>query len=188
MIINQALKEWDIAVKALATGKTILLLRKGGIRETGGNFEVKYRTVVLYPTYEHQKTHLLKPEFASQITPVPSGWHPETIQINSWTEITNIFSVKQETIVKQLCPYHIWSEEFISDRLKWKANQPLYILSLRVYNLRKPVVVPYNASYGGCQSWIELLEPTDITDSIPILDESEYNKRLNAICKIINHE
>ena len=29
--IKQALKEWNVAVEALEAGKTILLLRKGGI-------------------------------------------------------------------------------------------------------------------------------------------------------------
>ena len=39
--IDHALKEWDSAVKALSLGKTVLLLRKGGIREVGGKFSVK---------------------------------------------------------------------------------------------------------------------------------------------------
>lgn len=188
MLISHALKEWDVSVRSLAAGKTILLLRKGGIREIGGNFQVKYRTVLLYPTYEHQKPHLVKPEFAPQITPVPSGWHPETIKISSWADITDIFAVSSEIIVKQLLPYHIWSEEFVSDRLNWKPSQPLYLLLLRVYNLAKSVSIPYDVSYGGCQSWINILEPMDLTDSIPILDESEYAKQVNAIDKIINHE
>ena len=94
----------------------------------------------------------------------------------------------KETIVKQLFSYHIWSEEFVSDRLKWKPSQPLYLLLLRVYNLAKSVSIPYDVSYSGCQSWIDLLEPIDLTDSIPILDESEYVKQVNTIYKIINHE
>ena len=188
MLISHALKEWDVAVRSLAAGKTILLLRKGGIREVGGNFQVKYRTVLLYPTYEHQKPHLFKPEFVHHITPAPSSWHPETIKISSWADITDIFAVSSEIIVKQLLPYHIWSEEFVSDRLKWKPSQPLYLLLLRVYNLAKSVSIPYDVSYSGCQSWIDILEPMDLTDSIPILDESEYAKQVNAIYKIINHQ
>jgi hypothetical protein len=187
MAISQALKEWDVAVRSLAAGKTILLLRKGGIREVSSNFQVKYRTVLLYPTYEHQKPHLLKPEFAQQITPVPSGWHPETIPINCWAEITDIFSLNRETSVNLLFPYHIWTEEFVSDRLKWKANQPLYLLLLRVHNLRNPVSIFYDTSYGGCQSWINIVETIDIADSHPILDEPEYTKRKNLIFEIINH-
>ncbi|BCX07554.1 MAG: hypothetical protein KatS3mg066_1413 [Fischerella sp.] len=35
-----ALKEWAVAVTALEAGKTIMLLRKGGIHERNGRFQV----------------------------------------------------------------------------------------------------------------------------------------------------
>jgi len=35
---THALKEWAVAVDALEQGKTIMLLRKGGIHEQGGRF------------------------------------------------------------------------------------------------------------------------------------------------------
>lgn len=57
---NHALKEWAVAVDALAEGKTILLLRKGGIKEEGNRFRVAYEEILLYPTYEHQQPNLLK--------------------------------------------------------------------------------------------------------------------------------
>ena len=50
-----ALKEWAVAVNALESGKTIMLLRKGGIHERGGRFQVAHEQVLLYPTYEHQQ-------------------------------------------------------------------------------------------------------------------------------------
>ena len=39
--LTSALKEWAVAVEALEQGKTIMLLRKGGISEQGGRFQVK---------------------------------------------------------------------------------------------------------------------------------------------------
>ncbi|NJL44810.1 MAG: DUF1802 family protein [Leptolyngbyaceae cyanobacterium SM2_3_12] len=41
MVIDWALKEWDAAVTALGQGQTVLLLRKGGIREQAGQFSVR---------------------------------------------------------------------------------------------------------------------------------------------------
>ncbi len=70
MKLTQALKEWAVAVEALESAKTIMLLRKGGIREQGGRFTVAQDQVLLYPTYEHQQPHLLKPAYSSQIQPV----------------------------------------------------------------------------------------------------------------------
>ena len=100
--LSFALKEWNIAVKALEKGQTILLLRKGGIKEISGQFQVNHNPVLLYPTYEHQKPHLLKSDYTAFVKPVPSGWHPETIEISSWANITNIFQVQDFSIIKQL--------------------------------------------------------------------------------------
>lgn len=172
------LKEWAVAVDALEQGKTIMLLRKGGIHEQNGRFKVTHDRTLLYPTYEHQQPLLLKPDYASQVHPVASGWHPETVRIGSWAEITDILSVSNESVVT-LLPFHIWNEQFISDRLRWKSRQPLHILLLRTYKLVEPQIIPYRPEYGGCKSWIDLAEVISITDAAPVLDDAAY-KRLVA--------
>ena len=184
--ITHALKEWAIAVKALEEGKTILLLRKGGIREGGGRFQVKYQQVLLYPTYEHQKPNLLKPEYGSKVTLVTSDWQPEMVRIGSWAEITDIFSVTDELIADRLLPYHIWNDRFVSERLHWKAQQPLYILLLRTYKLPQPLIITYRKEYGCCKSWIDLIEPISLEGSIPVLDENEYPNRVGVIRQIVS--
>ena len=55
-----ALKEWAVTVQALAQGRQVLLLRKGGIHEEGKDFRVVHPEFLLYPTYEHQREDLLK--------------------------------------------------------------------------------------------------------------------------------
>ena len=67
LTINNALKEWAIAINALETGKTIMLLRKGGIREKGGSFRVAHNRVLLYPTYEHQQAVMLKADYCIKL-------------------------------------------------------------------------------------------------------------------------
>jgi hypothetical protein len=181
---THALKEWAVAVDALEHGKTIALLRKGGIKEEGNRFQVAHNQILLYPTYEHQQPNLLKAEYAPQVKPVTSGWHPETVRIGSWAEITDILPVSDESTVTALLPYHIWNDRFVSDRLKWKPRQPLYILLLRTYRLPHPQVIPYNSEYGGCRSWIDLAEPISLEGVVPVLDESEYTQQVAAIRKM----
>jgi hypothetical protein len=179
--LTQALKEWDIAVRALEQGETILLLRKGGIKEEKGRFSVKYDRVLLFPTFEHQKPELLKPQYSPLVTPVTLLWHPQTVRMGSWAEITDILTVTEEETVGRLLPYHIWNEKLVSDRLHWKPKQPLYLLLLRVYQLPEPLQIPYSPTYGGCQSWIELLEPLSINGSVAVLEDGEYHQRVAAI-------
>ncbi|MGD1809071.1 DUF1802 family protein [Dapis sp. BLCC M126] len=178
-----ALKEWNVAVNALENGNTIMLLRKGGIREQGGDFTVAHQQVLLYPTFEHQQPNLLKPEYANQVPIVDSGWHPEKIKISSFAEITNVLPVTDKSILNKLFVYHIWNEKFVSDRLKWKPQQSLYILLLRTYKLEKVYEIFYRPEYGGCRSWIDLATSINITNLFPVLNDDNYRSLSSKICQ-----
>ncbi|MBD2125906.1 DUF1802 family protein [Microcoleus sp. ZQ-A2] len=182
---THALKEWAVAVDALEQGKMIMLLRKGGIKEEGNRFSVTHNRIFLYPTYEHQQPNLLKPEYDSQVTPVTSGWHPETVQISSWAEITDILVVSDEKAVVRLLPYHIWNEQFVSDRLRWKPRQSLFILLLRTYRLPQPQLIGYRPEYGGCRSWIDLTEAINLEGIVPVLDDTTYTAQVTQIRKVL---
>ncbi|MFM2311211.1 MAG: hypothetical protein RLZZ04_487 [Cyanobacteriota bacterium] len=182
--LNHALKEWAIAVDALSRGKTIVLLRKGGIREA--DFQVQHHHVWLYPTYEHQKPQLLKPEYAAQVTPVESGWHPETVNITSYSEITDVLSVSKKEQIEALQPYHIWHEQMISDRFQWQPQRPLTVLLLRVYRLETPQVIPYDNAYGGCKSWVDLSTPIAGDSLTPVMSDGEYTAQVKKIQALIS--
>lgn len=184
---TRALKEWNVAVNALESGQTIMLLRKGGIREQAGHFNVPDKQVLLYPTFEHQQPDLLKPDFAPQVKTVESGWHPQTVRIGSWAQITDILLVAWEPAIAAVFPYHIWHEKFVGDRLNWKKSQPIYILLLRTYLLATPLEIPYIAEYGGCRSWIDLAEAVSLEGSVPVLSETKYIKLSMEIRNAIAH-
>ncbi|MCB8751654.1 DUF1802 family protein [Planktothrix agardhii] len=187
-VTNYALKEWDIAIQALEMGETIMLLRKGGIREQGGKFKVDHDKILLYPTFEHQKPTLLKPEYANLVQPVASGWHPETVKISSFAEITNILSwnnAQDESLINSLIKYHIWNQAFVRDRLQFKPDQPLYILLLRTYKLEKVYNIAYHPSYGGCRSWIDLKETISLENMVPILTQENYDQQVSTIHQIL---
>jgi hypothetical protein len=183
-LLTHALKEWNVAVNALEAGKMLILLRKGGISEDSKHFTVPYRQIWLYPTYEHQKPELLKPEYSSLVTPVESGWHPETIRIGSCAEITQVFSGSEAEQIEALSPYHIWNEQFVSDRLKWKPRQPISVLLLRTYRLIEPILIPYHDAYKGCKSWLDLVEPISTQGIMPVLDDNVFAEKQAEICAI----
>jgi hypothetical protein len=187
-VTNYAFKEWDIAIQALELGETIILLRKGGIREQGGKFKVDHDKILLYPTFEHQKPTLLKPKYANLVQPVASGWHPETVKISSFAEITNILSwnnAQDEYSINSLIKYHIFNQEFVRDRLQFKPDQPLYILLLRTYKLEKVYNIAYHPSYGGCRSWIDLKETISLENMVPILTQENYDQQVSTIDQIL---
>jgi hypothetical protein len=180
--MQSALKEWAIAVQALTSGETILLLRKGGIREAG--FAIAHRCVWLYPTYEHQKPHLLKPQYA-EVQPVPSGWHPETVAIEAWAQITHGIEVRSAAAIEALLPFHVWNEQFVAERLKWKPKIPVTVLALRVYKLPEAQEIRFRSEYGGCKSWIELEDDLGTETAEPVLGDREYASLIEALGKKI---
>ncbi|MGA7934016.1 MAG: DUF1802 family protein [Kovacikia sp.] len=183
-----ALKEWKVAVEALEQGEMFLLLRKGGIREVGGRFSLIHDRVLLYPTYEHQKPHLLKAKYASQVVPVEPGWHPSTVRIGSWAVITDTFQVTNPAWLDALLPFHIWNPDFVFERLKWKPSQFLSLLLLRVYRLASPVIIPYDPGYGSCKSWLDLHQAIALDHSIPVFTQEEYQQQVSKIQAIVGQQ
>ena len=181
-----ALKEWAVATDALVGGETIMLLRKGGIREEGKHFRVAHDEVLLYPTYEHQQPELLLRHYAERVAPVASGWHPETVTIRGWARITEIFQVSEAATVEALAPYHIWNERFAAERFGWKPRHPLYVLLLRAYRLPEAQTIPYVAEYGGCRSWIDLQQPLALEGMRPALSDVEYEARAGEIRAVVD--
>ncbi|MGK7912554.1 MAG: DUF1802 family protein [Synechococcus sp.] len=172
--LKTALKEWTVAVQALVDGDTILLLRKGGIREEGGQFRVRSNHILLYPTVEHQKPHLLKTHYAEDVQVAKAGWHPDRIELSAWATIDTILPVRNQASLDRVLPFHVWNQRFVSERMNWKPHQPLYLLLLRTYRLPSSVSIPYLSAYGGCRSWIALEKDINLDGSHPVLSDSAY--------------
>ena len=184
--IQTALKEWSVAVDALAKGETIVLLRKGGIKEHKGRFVAQADRAVLFPTFEHQKPELLKPYYQSSVTPVSPGWHPPTIELKAWAEISDIFLTTDEEKVSALAGFHIWQPQLAQERLKWKPQQPLYVMALRVYALAEPAIIPWSESYRGCRSWVELDEALAVEKALPAIADTDYKAEVSKIAALLS--
>lgn len=177
-----ALKEWAVTVDALARGQQILLLRKGGIHETGKDFRVIHREFLLYPTYEHQRADLLKPAEQPALSQLLAARPPaDTITFSHWARAEEILEVEAQERVDDLSPHHIWTDEYAQSRLRWKPMLPLSILLLRVYRLAAPVAVPYLKEYGGCTSWVDIMPRIDLGPLEPALPDDEFAREVAAV-------
>jgi hypothetical protein len=177
-----AFKEWAVTVRALATGKQIVLLRKGGIREEGREFRVEEPRFLLYPTYEHQRADLLqepyRPDLAAVLAEVPE---PGTVRLAYWAEVTDIYQTLEAAEVEALAPHYIFTTSYAEERLRWRPKKPLYILLLRTYRLPTTHAVPVRPSYLGCKSWVELEAPISLEGLVPVLDDAAYEARRAAV-------
>src|SRR3954469_6548443 len=90
-LLNVALKEWATVCEALGAGRQIILLRKGGIFEAAGGFEIEHRQFLLFPTYVHQNPHMLKNEGIKWFE--PRSTEPDQIKLAAAGTITNIIQL-----------------------------------------------------------------------------------------------
>ncbi|TBL75100.1 DUF1802 family protein [Paenibacillus thalictri] len=182
-----ALKEWAVAVDALKQGRQILIMRKGGIREETKHFQIESSRFFLFPTFEHQRKELIKPEYQDMLDGTLSGWNPQqtTVTIDTFAELALDIEVSEQPELDKLAPFHIWTDHFAEERLKWKRKNPLHIMLLRVYSLNHPATLPIVDSYNGCRSWIQLEAELSDLDKRPVLDDAAFAREADKIKMIL---
>ena len=173
-----ALKEWAIICKALEDGKQMLLLRKGGIMEYRKGFEVKHNEFLLYPTFEHQSVESIKVEYKEKLKEILEEQNKYYYYYNNnrkeidkdnknfntssnniiklFAKVEDVIEISDKLILSELRDYHIWSDEYVTMRMNYNPSKPMSILLLRIYKLRKPLIVDINDKWAGCKSWIDI--------------------------------
>lgn len=178
--LTVALKEWAVVQRSLLEGHQILLLRKGGLIEESGDFDLRAAQFLLYPTYEHETERAgdLQPCFAQWLREEEARKTlPTEIRLEAAAEVTDVVRVDDRTKLLTLAPQHIWSPQFIHGRYDWEPYKPVFVLLLRAYRLSAPVVRPVLRQYGGCRSWIELDLPVSTTGATPAVSDERYERR-----------
>jgi hypothetical protein len=181
--LQVALKEWAVVCQALASGRQIILLRKGGIQEAAGGFELEHPQFLLFPTYLHQNAQMLKPDAAKDVQPQTE--EPATITLSQAGEVTDIVRLHSRAQMQAIDAEHIWADPLIDMRFNYRPWNPLYLLLVRVYRLREAVQIENTPAYAGCKSWVPLEKPVSCDGALAALDESRYAAQRRAILQRI---
>ena len=185
MLPNQsqiAFKEWAVTVNALAQGRQVLLMRKGGIHEVTKDFRVAHPEFLLYPTYEHQNADLLKASSQSLFEETLTNSIPtDTITFSIWAQVTETIKVVELEKVQELSNHHIWTNQYTESRLRWKPMVPLSIMLLRVFKLEEPVTIPWIKEYAGCTSWVEIMPKINLGQLPPAMNDRDYQNSVASI-------
>ena len=171
-----------MAVNALAAGKQIMVLRKGGIHRDDKEFRVVHREFLLYPTYEHQQAELLKDDYHQDLAEtLKEDDVPGLVTLSCWTEVTDLFELREDETLERLSPYHIWTSQYAGKRLHWRPKHPLAVALLRVYRLQQPQALPVLDEYEGCKSWVDLGQEVPLGYMAPVLADDEYERKADEI-------
>ena len=185
-MLRVAFKEWAAICRALALGRQAIILRKGGIAETGGSFEPEHNRFWLYPTYVHQQQGGLKPDAAELVHAAEADRPPASIlRLSHFVEVKAIYRVEKLFGVLLLEDLHCWSEETVRQRFAYRAPG-LYVLAVRVFALPRPHQLPEHATYAGCRTWVDLSRDLPTDDTRPVLSDGQFEDLLLSLSRRLN--
>lgn len=185
MTSRVALKEWAIVVEALAEGQQVLLVRKGGIRDPKGAFQLEHREFLLYPTFEHQSEDVVRTvrsefreRFASVCAAPKEG---DTVSLQVYAGVAGCTEIRDPKELHGLERYHIWTPQFFEDRMRYRPQAPTLLVVVRAYRLPQPIPHPMRPEYAGCKSWVPLLDAIPIEGAQPVMDNQRFRAALQEI-------
>lgn len=151
-----ALKEWAAVCRALAAGQQDVILRKGGIAETGGTFRAEHVAFLLYPTYFHEHRTGIRPECVVHYEQAEADRPlPGTIRLTHYCRVRSVRVVTDLSEALALGPRHILTEEVVRQRFAYRTPG-LIILEVETHPLPRPSIIPERPEYAGCKSWVVL--------------------------------
>ena len=165
-----AFKEWSYIVTALGKGKQSIILRKGGISEENGDFELKGKEFILFPTLFHQAEQLIKPSWLPGLKSEQYYEHPEKVRIKYFARVVESQVLTDWEKVKKLDAFHAWKEEIIKERFTRWENK-IQLLVVQIFELGAAQDISLTPEYEGCKSWIELNEQIDLIGR-PVVNKS----------------
>lgn len=180
-MLNIAFKEWAVICKALAEGRQALILRKGGIAETGGQFKPEHKRFWLYPTFSHENPDGIKPDAievfrSAEAERTPAG----SVRLSHFAEVHSVYHVQQLHGALLLDDLHVWSEATVRQKFEYRTPG-VYVLPVRVYQASVPYEVHETAEYAGCRTWVNLERGLSTADAMPVLSEAAFNSLLDTI-------
>lgn len=158
-----ALKEWEPVCDRLGRGADVLVLRKGGLLETG--FHVDHREFFLFPTRFHAKGE--EP--------------PARVDLRWYARVEDDLPVTELSVARRLEGLHAVPWEDVERRFHYGKQPGLHAIVLRTWRLERPPAVEDARAYDGCRSWVELRDELPVGEALPALDEAAFDARRNAV-------
>ncbi|MBT5925959.1 MAG: DUF1802 family protein [Verrucomicrobia bacterium] len=175
--MEAAFKEWRVIVDTLGRGDQVVIMRKGGIDEGENGFEIKHQRFWLFPTQFHQQKDMVIPTVADQMEPSSING---TIPIQYHCEVVTHFELTQTDQITKLRGQHAWKDEVLIQRMTSGTRNQLHALLVRVSQLPTPKEITMQDEYGGCRSWIQLKESLNPNNTVPIIKEELFAKKIQA--------
>src|SRR5450755_4145361 len=115
--LRHAFKEWAVICKALAKGRQAVVLRKGGIAEKTGAFQVEHTRFWLYPTYVHQQRGGVTADALPLLEQAEAERPPPgVVRLTHFAETSGVYHLHNLPAALLLGGMHCWSAATVRAR------------------------------------------------------------------------
>jgi len=174
---SAALKEWAAVEALLAGGDVSVLIRKGGLIERRGEFEVEHRRFWLFPTQYHQNPPELRPDFHWALEAArDSRPRDGRLPLRLLLEVDSAFRIEDEALLPEIAPLQPYTEEVLRSRFHYRDRPYLHALLVRAFVREDPCPIRRRPSYRGCVSWVPLEEEVPEEGLRPVLDDGSFDR------------
>jgi hypothetical protein len=185
-MLQYAFKEWAVICRALTEGRQSLILRKGGIAETTGDFAVEHTRFWLFPTYVHQQRQGIKAAAVPLLEQVEAERPPTgVVRLTHFAEVAGAYRVRNLTLALMLDHMHLWSEETVRSRFNYR-HAGIFVLPVRVFQAAHEWDLPVTSSYEGCKSWVDLGRELPTEGARPVLGDKDFRDVLRSLDLLLN--
>jgi len=174
MVLRHALKEWAVICRLIAEGRQAILLRKGGIAETAGEFQLEHDTFWLYPTYVHQQQEGIGPNLHPLLQEVQKNQPPAGIvRFTHFATAPRAYLADSLDSLLSLQDLHGWSEKTVRARFAYRWPG-LFVIPMRVYLAAETHELSELVEYAGCKSWVDLATELATDGGKPVLEDTAF--------------
>jgi hypothetical protein len=174
-----AFKEWALVCASMLRGETSLIFRKGGIAEGREGFRFRHDRFFLFPTFFHEQADRLRIE-----VPLPDR-EPDVVRFSAYIEVEFTRWIENLALLEPLADLHILKPEVLEQRFTYDDPEGLHVAMIRVFRITPELSLPFQKSFGGCRSWIELAEsPADLRFT-PVIEDADHATRVQRVLAAI---
>lgn len=150
-----ALKEWASVCAAVAHSRQTVLLRKGGLHEGVGGFQVQHSEFWLYPTRFHQNADELVPEAAGLLddpaaAPPPAG----IVRLSLYAIVRRVHHLDVEADLQRFRGAHVLSDAALAERFHYR-KPGLFAIEIDASVRQTPHAIAERPDFAGCHSWVD---------------------------------
>ena len=184
--LRHAFKEWAVVCQALAEGRQAVVLRKGGIAEASGEFQIEHTRFWLYPTYVHQQRDGVTADALPLLERAEAERPPPgVVRLTHFAETTGAYHLHNLAAALLLGGTQCLSAATVKARFEYK-RPGLYVLPVRVYRAATAAELPETTYYAGCRSWVELERDLPTDGAAPVLSDTAYQEVRERLERLLN--